>query len=127
MCDHLNVGYVNFHICGKTPWTQPSFVYLRLNNFPYRYPGEKRKRERNGYVFLSCYFSNLVGGDIITVEATNWLGQCRTAALCWFGRRQQVILLSAAPKQTSFSHVHTAAGPAASISDKQKTTFYYYI
>lgn len=58
MCDHLNGGYVNFHICGKTPWTQPSFVYLRLNNFPYRYPGEEEEKKENEmamYFFLATF------------------------------------------------------------------------
>lgn len=40
---------------------------------------------------------------MITAQAANWLGQCRTAALCWLGGRRQVISHNVAPKQTPFS------------------------
>lgn len=80
----------------KAPRIQTSFMYLWLNNFLYHYPGKK----------MSVYFFHatfpISWEDMITALDTNWLGQCRTAILCWLGRLQQVTLCNIAPNTPHF-------------------------
>lgn len=89
----------------KTPRTQSSFGYLWLNNFPFSFPGGKKS------VYLL-----LVGGRMIRAQATGWLGQLSTAALCCWDGWERVTSHSVVPRRTSFSlllelaHSHSLLG-----------------
>lgn len=69
---YLNGGYVDFHIC------ENSLDCVIISVSVAEYLSLPRL-----CIFSSATFSNLSGGHMITAQATNWLGQCRTAALCW--------------------------------------------
>lgn len=74
---YLNGGYVDFHIC------ENSLDCVIISVSVAEYLSLPRL-----CIFSSATFSNLSGGHMITAQATNWLGQCRTAALCWWGGQQ---------------------------------------
>ena len=72
---NLNGGYVDFHIYENSlDWVIISVSVAEYLSLP-----------RLCFFSTNATFSNLGGGHMITAQTTNWLGQCRTAALCWWG------------------------------------------
>lgn len=81
------------------------FVYISIRNHllicGWKTFWATTQQKKMAVYFLLATFPNL-WEDMKMELDTNWLGQCRTASLCWLGRQQQVTLCNIALNKPHF-------------------------
>lgn len=100
MCAYLHGGYVCLHVYENS--LESDIIYVSVAE---KISGPLWKKI--AVYFLATF--PILWEDMIMELDTNWLGQCRTASLCWLGRQQQVTLCNIALNKPHF--------PSASVSE----------